>query len=121
MTYTTGETIEEPSLLDFQKTLDATATKPDNIVRNTINQAVETETKLYENSLDKYNADVAEKSETDDLPTLIDKITEAKNELSPVKKQALKNALQKAGLPTTFKTIKDAATAKAIAEEIAKL
>ena len=121
MTYTTGETVEEPSLLDFQKTLDSTAKMPENIVRNTINQAVETETKLYENGLDKYNADAAEKSDTEDLPTLIEKITEAKNGLSPVKKQALKSALQQAGLPTTFKTIKDVATVKAIAEEIAKL
>lgn len=115
-----GEVIEDPTLLDWQKIIDRTANNQQYVIKNNLDQAAKIEERLYSKKFEEPAESVpADDGET--LESVIAKITDMKNNLPPVKKQALKTALQQAGLPTMFKTIKDIETAKAIAAEIEKI
>lgn len=109
--------IEDPTLLDWQSVIDKTANRDSFVVKNDLTKSVEVEQNLYAKEvLGKVGVPAEEVSTTNtSVPTVdIDKmksdIVAKRNALSPVEKKAIKEKLEKAGLPTAYKNVNDIET-----------
>lgn len=107
-----NETVEDLSLLDWQVIIDKTKDKKAFVVKNALNQAVETETKIQEKEIDKIVESVSPSNTSESSVNnsangeIIDKITDIMKSLSVPDKKKAKEQLESKGLPATPKTIK---------------
>ena len=109
-----GEIIEDPTLLDWQTVIDRNATRKEFILKNDLDKAVETEQKMYEKEAMELHETLTGKPAEDELDSnqvSIDEIKQQivakRNALSPVEKRAMKERLEEAGLPTSYKNVND--------------
>lgn len=113
-----GEIIENPTLLDWEILISKNKGKEDYILANDLNTSVKKE---LDNYIQKEDLDVSDnKAENNSIDELKSKIKNIVDNLSPVKKKALKPKLDGVGLTTkyaTFDNIEDLKTFLKILEE----
>lgn len=109
-----GDIIEDPSLLDWQAALDKTKDKQEWVLKNDLTKAIEVEQELYKKEVlgsvgITEEKDVKEEpvSHDTDIEEIKKEIIAKRNALSPVDKKAMKEKLEKAGLPTAYKNVTD--------------
>lgn len=113
-----GDVIEDPTLLDWQTVIDKNVNKKEFVLKNDLDKAVETEQMMYEkeamelhNSLKSTTTSTSETITVNENPVNIEdikkEIVAKRNALSPVDKKAMKEKLEKAGLPTAYKNVTD--------------
>lgn len=109
-----GDIIEDPSLLDWQAALDKTKDKQEWVLKNDLTKAIEVEQELYKKEVlgsvgITDEKDVKEESVLydTDIEDIKKEIITKRNALSPVDKKAMKEKLEKAGLPTAYKNVTD--------------
>lgn len=110
-----NEKLEDPTLLDWQTVIDKTANRRSFVIKNDLTKAVTIEQDIYAkevmNGVDKQLTNESVESSNDSIASnvasLKSEILAKKNELPPDKKNALKNALESAGLPIAFKNVSD--------------
>lgn len=107
--------IEDPTLVDWQTVIDKTAGRKEFVVKNDLTKSVETEQNLYEKEVlgrvgepvDELPSDTPQKSSVD-IEAMKKEIVAKRNALSPLDKKAMKEKLEKAGLPIAYKNVTDA-------------
>lgn len=116
-----GEVVEDPSILDWQKIIDRTAKSKEYIIKNNLTKSAKTEENLYVKSMEEYlddgnddNSEPVNDNKEESIDSIISSLMAKKNALSTLKKTEFKSALEKNGLPTAFKSIKDINVAKEI-------
>lgn len=113
-----GDIIEDPTLLDWQTVIDKNVNKKEFVLKNDLDKAVETEQMMYEkeamelhNSLKSTTTSTSETTAINENSVNIEDIKKEiiakRNALSPVDKKAMKEKLEKAGLPTAYKNVTD--------------
>lgn len=113
-----GDIIEDPTLLDWQTVIDKNVNKKEFVLKNDLDKAVETEQMMYEkeamelhNSLKSTTTSSTETTTANESSVNIEDIKKEiitkRNALSPVDKKAMKEKLEKAGLPTAYKNVTD--------------
>lgn len=113
-----GDVIEDPTLLDWQTVIDKNVNKKEFVLKNDLDKAVETEQMMYEkeamelhNSLKSTTTSTSETITVNENSVNIENIKKEivakRNALSPVDKKAMKEKLEKAGLPTAYKNVTD--------------
>jgi isopropylmalate/homocitrate/citramalate synthase len=106
-----NEIIEDLSLLDWQSVIDKNKDKASFIVKNALNQAVETETEIHkqeiEKTIEKTVGTTESNSETSSSNSdLVSQINSKMKSFSVTDKAKAKKALEEKGLPATPKSIK---------------
>lgn len=107
--------IEDPTLIDWQAVIDKTADKREFVVKNDLTKAVDVEQNIYSKEiLGKVGEPASEckSSETvpnsgTDIELLKKEIIAKRNALSPIDKKEMKEKLDLAGLPTSYKNVSD--------------
>lgn len=111
-----GEVIVNPTLLDWQAVIDGNRGKSDFRIKNTLDNSVAEDQKLYEKQM--MGADYAEPAKVDDAAdsckAIIDKIKPITKAMSAPQVQAMKKKLTDAGLPTNYMKVTDAEVLKQI-------
>lgn len=109
-----GDIIEDPSLLDWQAALDKTKDKQEWVLKNDLTKAIEVEQELYKKEVlgsvgitDEKDVKEESVSHDTDIEDIKKEIIAKRNALSPVDKKAMKEKLEKAGLPTAYKNVTD--------------
>lgn len=109
-----GDIIEDPSLLDWQAALDKTKDKQEWVLKNDLTKAIEVEQELYKKEVlgsvgitDEKDVKEESVSHDTDIEYIKKEIVAKRNALSPVDKKAMKEKLEKAGLPTAYKNVTD--------------
>lgn len=108
-----GEIIEDPSLLDWQIALDRTRDREEWVLKNDLTKAIEVEQELYKREilgsvgLPEDENESANTTPDDDLESIKKEIITKRNALSPIDKKAMKEKLEAAGLPTSYKNVTD--------------
>lgn len=115
--HSAGENLEDPTLLDWQSVIIKNKDKKEFILKNDLDKAVETEQKMYEEEAMKlHNEVIGTKSPTQEqnnssstktATQLRDEIYSYLKPLTLKEKNAIKEKLAEAGLPTAFKSVKD--------------
>lgn len=130
-----GESIEDPTLLDWQSMIDKTAGNAKNVIKNNLVQASRVEEDLYVKDIAQImNEDTmsalsavsiptvqASATQTDSVESVIADIIAVRDAMPLERKQRFKEALKSAGLPTAFKSVRDISVAheiKKIAEAV---
>ncbi len=117
-----NETIEDPTLLDWQVVIDGNKGRKDFTLRNNLDMAVSTEQEIYSaevmsnatKSMSKSDMEKAKVAEpavdvsTSDATALKAEIKAAIQNLSPVEKKEMQGKLTEAGLPTAYNKVTDA-------------
>lgn len=123
-TFAPGQIIENPTLLVFQKMIDGNEGE-DVVVKNTMDQAIETEEKLYEKSLgigdSSPTASETTPSPTLDLDTLRAQVKKYHSKMGTDQRKDFGNRLKAEDIPTSLAKIEDPNTmyrVVAIAKEI---
>ena len=119
--YKAGTILVDPTLLDWQSVIDKNAGKEEFILKNDLDKAVDTEQRLYEKeAMELHNSIKASEvvgaisdNTPSDTPTtnialLKKEIVAKRNALTPPEKKAMKEKLEKAGLPITYTNVTDA-------------
>ena len=119
--YKAGTILVDPTLLDWQSVIDKNAGKEEFILKNDLDKAVDTEQRLYEKEameLQNYiKASEVVGAISDNTPSdtpntnialLKKEIVAKRNALTPPEKKAMKEKLEKAGLPITYANVTDA-------------
>lgn len=111
------EIIEDPTLLDWQVIIKNNSNKREFVLNNDLNNAVQTEYKMYEKESEKSFEDVTEKVEepepkedTSEIDSIKDEIANIMKNFNPVKKNKAKEELTSNELPckpTEIKANKD--------------
>ena len=107
--------IEDPTLIDWQAVIDKTADKREFIVKNDLTKAVDVEQNIYSKEiLGKVGEPVSESKSSEtvsnsgtDIELLKKEIIAKRNALSPIDKKRMKEKLDMAGLPTSYKNVSD--------------
>lgn len=111
--------IEDPTLIDWQSVIDKTANNKTFVVKNDLTKSVEVEQDLYAkevlgkvgvpvNEVNSHTSDSTTPNENvGDIEKIKKEIITKRNALSPVDKKAMKEKLEKAGLPTAYKNVTD--------------
>lgn len=106
-----GETIIDPSLLDYQVVIDGNRGKKNFVLKNDLDKAIETDKEIFEKQV--VGVDLAQKSpdtSTEDIAALKTEIKTAISKLSPVEKKEMQGKLTAAGLPTAYTKVTDPET-----------
>lgn len=119
--YKAGTILVDPTLLDWQSVIDKNAGKEEFILKNDLDKAVDTEQRLYEkeamalhNSIkaSEVVGAIADNTPSDtpntNIALLKKEIVAKRNALTPPEKKAMKEKLEKAGLPITYTNVTDA-------------
>lgn len=119
--YKAGTILVDPTLLDWQSVIDKNAGKEEFILKNDLDKAVDTEQRLYEKeAMELHNSikasevvGVISDNTPSDTPNtnialLKKEIVAKRNALTPPEKKAMKEKLEKAGLPITYTNVTDA-------------
>lgn len=126
-----GESIEDPSLLDWQSMITKTAGNSKNIIKNNLVQASQVEENLYVQDISQImNADMmfamdgnkltpdsaanASAPTSDTAASVMEEVAKLRDEMPLERKQRFKDALKNAGLPTAFKSVRDISIAREI-------
>lgn len=130
--HTSGDVIEDPSLLDWQSIIDNGKDRESFVVKNDLAHSTDVERKRYEKSLEIFS-DTSETATTEstsitaksddksDIATLKETIMAKMHDFSPPNKKKASDMLSEKGLPSTPKALKsetDAAIIKAVFELI---
>ena len=105
--------IEDPTLMDWQSVIDKTANNKLFVVKNDLTKSVEIEHELYKREilgsvgLPEDENESANTTPDDDLESIKKEIITKRNALSPIDKKAMKEKLEAAGLPTSYKNVTD--------------
>lgn len=107
--------LEDPTLVDWQAVIDKTADKKQFVVKNDLTKAVDIEQDIYSKEiLGKSTESTVTSSTTaddsaSDIEAMKKEIVAKRNALSPVDKKNMKEKLESAGLPTSYKNVTDTA------------
>lgn len=122
------EIIEDPTLLDWQVIIKNNSNKREFVLNNDLNNAVQTEYKMYEKESEKSFEDVVEKAEepepvenTSEIDSIKEEINNIMKSFNPVKKNRIVEELRNNKLPskpTEIKTAKDIETLKKVLDII---
>lgn len=106
--------IEDPTLVDWQAVIDKTKDNKSFVVKNDLTKSVEVEQNLYAKEvLGSVGVPVTEIDDSNNSDNSIDiesmkkAIVAKRNALSPVDKKAMKEKLEAAGLPISYKNVND--------------
>lgn len=109
-TFAPGQVIENPTLLAFQKMIDGNDGE-DVVVKNTMNQAIETEEKLYEKSLGIGDSSPAgtESSSTStlDIETIRKEVKKYHSKMNPEQRKQFSDRIKAENIPTSLGKIED--------------
>lgn len=110
-TFAPGQVIENPTLLAFQKMIDGNDGE-DVVVKNTMNQAIETEEKLYEKSLGIGDSSSPTNSSepsspTLDLETLRKDVKKYHSKMNPEQRKQFSDRIKAENIPTSLGKIED--------------
>ena len=113
-TWGVGQIVENPSLMDFQKMID-NRTGKDVVVKNSLDQAVETEMKMYQKQAGIIDDEEqsTETTNTPEAPSASDikaQIKALSSKLYPDTKKEVGNRLKSEGLPTSYAKTDDIST-----------
>lgn len=113
-TWAVGQIVENPSLLDMQPMIDKHNGKSV-VIKNTMNEAVETEMKIYQKQAGIIDDDTpsAEITTSSDVPSPSDikaQIKALSSKLYPETKKEVGNRLKAEGLPTSYAKTDDVST-----------
>ena len=108
------ETVENPSLLEYREILDKSAANKEYIIKNGLNDAVNTEMELTMRDLGIEDSEPEKPADAPKADNDVDTLRAKARKLiadcsSPVKKAAAQKAVKDAGLPTALTKITDAA------------
>lgn len=119
--YKAGTILVDPTLLDWQSVIDKNAGKEEFILKNDLDKAVDTEQRLYEKeAMELHNSikasevvgaisdNTPSETPTTNIALLKKEIVAKRNALTPPEKKAMKEKLEKAGLPITYTNVTDA-------------
>lgn len=105
--------IEDPTLMDWQSVIDKTANNKVFVVKNDLTKSVEIEHELYKREilgsvgLPENESEPNNIASEGELESIKKEIVAKRNALSPVDKKAMKEKLEAAGLPTSYKNVTD--------------
>lgn len=115
-----NETLEDPTLLDWQAVIDGNKDRKDFVLKNNLSTAIDTEQEIYSAEIMSNASKSISKSEMEKMKVnsantesvssgnteeLQAEITAAIKNLSPVEKKAMQTKLTDAGLPTAYKKV----------------
>jgi hypothetical protein len=112
-----GDIIEDPTLLDWQVIIDRNSDRKEFVLKNDLDKAVETEQEMYEKEAMELHNSLKSSASSDttdennnsaDIESMKKEIIAKRNALPPIEKKAMKEKLEAAGLPTTYKNVTDA-------------
>lgn len=103
------ETVENPTLLDWQQVIDRTGKNKNYVLKNDLNSAVGREAELYSKEILKGTDEDNAVSNSNDLKleSLLNKAKSLQGKCPPTKRANVKNALSEKGLPSSLKGITD--------------
>ena len=120
-TWAVGQIVENPTILDMQPMIDKHSGK-DVVIKNTMDQAVETEMKIYQEKAGITEAENEEDSSpTLDLESLRKDVKKYHSKMNPEQRKQFSDKIKAEGLPTSLGKIDDAddmSKVVAIAKEI---
>lgn len=117
-----GDILEDPTLLDWQGIIDRNAERKEFVLKNDLDKAVETEQEMYEKEAMELHRSLGVKPDTAgtekcvELEAMKKEIIAKRNALAPMEKNAMKEKLEEAGLPTAYKNVTDAEILKKVIE-----
>lgn len=104
-------TIEDPTLVDWQAVIDKTAGKSKFVLKNDLTKAVDIEQDIYSKEiLGKVGEPTNESSANEgsvNIDVLKKEIIAKRNALTPPNKKTMKEKLEAAGLPISYKNVTD--------------
>ena len=112
------EIVEDLTLLEYQSLISKSAKNEDFIIKNGLNDAVKTEIKLNMRDLgiDDNEVEVSSDAKKElSLDELKSRLNDMLSNASPIKKNAVKNAVEAAGLSTRFRSMTDIEELKKVA------
>lgn len=112
-----GETLEDPSLTDWQAVIDKTANHQDFVINNDLQGAIETEKKMYEKE-NGMNETKEDKENVEDAKSVRDDINAVLKKLSPPVKTKAKAKLTEENLPISFSKENDVEVLKKVLEVV---
>lgn len=116
-----GEIVEDPTLLDWQSVIDNGKGKKEFTLKNDLDNAVETDQKIFEKQmLGKENEVESESDNSIDIAEIKAEINAKIKSLPLPKKQELKAKLTDNNLPTQFKSITDPSVLNKILEIVSQ-
>ena len=121
-TWAVGQIVENPSILDMQPMIDKHGGK-NVVIKNTMDQAVETEMKIYQEKAGITETESEEESSTPilDLETLRKDVKKYHSKMNPEQRKQFSDKIKAEGLPTSLGKIEDVndmSKVVAIAKEI---
>lgn len=106
-TWAVGQIVENPTILDMQPMIDKHSGK-DVVIKNTMDQAVETEMKIYQEKAGITEAENEEDSSlTLDLETLRKDVKKYHSKMNPEQRKQFSDKIKAEGLPTSLGKIED--------------
>ena len=106
-TWAVGQIVENPSILDMQPMIDKHSGK-DIVIKNTMDQAVETEMKIYQEKAGITEAENEEDSSpTLDIETLRKDVKKYHSKMNPEQRKQFSDKIKAEGLPTSLGKIED--------------
>lgn len=111
-----GETIINPTLLDYQEMFDKSVGKKEFNVQNNFDKAVETDQKILEKEI--FGSDAESTSATKSAKEIVAEINALIKPLPLPEKQAVRASLKEAGLPDTFAKLTDTEVLTKILETV---
>lgn len=121
-----GEVVEDLTLLQYQDVITNSAKNKEFIIKNGLNDAVNTELKLSMRDLgiddDEPETKASNKSDSSEptVESIRAKLNDMISKASPIKKNNAINALKEAGLPTAFRSMTDIEKLKKVAAVMEK-
>ena len=114
-THEDNSIIEDPTLLDWQSVIDKTADKKAFVVKNDLTKAVDVEQDIYSREIlgkvgEPDNLETTNTSDNNsgvNIEAIKKDIIAKRNALPPTEKKAMKEKLEAAGLPTSYKSVTD--------------
>lgn len=104
-------TIEDPTLVDWQAVIDKTANRKQFVVKNDLTKAVDIEQDIYSKEIlgkvGEPSTDAEDSDGNANIEVMKKEIIAKRNALSPIDKKAMKEKLEAAGLPTSYKNVTD--------------
>ena len=122
-THPVGTILEDPSLLDWESVVLSGKNKKEFTIKNDLDQAIETDYKIFEKQMLGSDASKDEPQDTtsqDDINSLKVEIKAAITNLSPVQKKEMQGKLTAAGLPIQYNKVTDAETLAKILSIVAQ-
>jgi len=106
-TWAVGQIVENPSILDMQPMIDKHSGK-DVVIKNTMDQAVETEMKIYQEKAGITETENEEDSSpTQDLDALRKEVKKYHSKMNPEQRKQFSDKIKSEGLPTSLGKIED--------------